>query len=388
MSAKEPRTSSSPHGKRESNSESNVTSSPAPSERKERKTAENKEKSSQKDKSKGTETQPSDVVNETGESAETDEEVEVIVDKEGPLSMLKSKHWKELHFTLSGSALYARKHEGDLLVTDIIKLNGCKIEESGDKKKSNSFSLVLSSGDRIQLAAADEPSMRSWIEAINENKDKEIGTLSQGAKKKQSRLMRLKKNLGGKVATSHAGKAMIRDFVGPDIEAVLETIKKVIELVDGKKKATEVENNIIKISVKVILLWENKEISVQELIKPRELGRELWSLGLDMLEISFAYDFAKLSSSIDKVGQEVHKILSPYITEKNLKLFDDTVKYLRSEPLVSKLYTSDECEEHRKILHEALRKLWNQYILNQPVESDKPKKEKTDEKETKKKAHK
>jgi len=183
MSTKEPRTSSSPHGKRESNSESNVTSSPAPSEKKERKTAENKEKSSQKDKSKGTETQPSDVVNETGESAETDEEVEVIVDKEGPLSMLKSKHWKELHFTLSGSALYARKHEGDLLVTDIIKLNGCKIEESGDKKKSNSFSLVLSSGDRIQLAAADEPSMRSWIEAINENKDKEIGTLSQGAKK-------------------------------------------------------------------------------------------------------------------------------------------------------------------------------------------------------------
>jgi hypothetical protein len=58
-------------------------------------------------------------------------------------------------------------------------------------------------------------------------------------------------------------KSIIRDFVGPDIEAVLDTIKKVVELVDGKKKATEIENSIIKISVKVILLWKNKEISVQ-----------------------------------------------------------------------------------------------------------------------------
>jgi hypothetical protein len=58
-------------------------------------------------------------------------------------------------------------------------------------------------------------------------------------------------------------QALIKDFVGPDIETVLETVKKVIEFVDGKKKATEIENNIIKISVKVILLWKKKELTVQ-----------------------------------------------------------------------------------------------------------------------------
>jgi hypothetical protein len=40
-----------------------------------------------------------------------------------------------------------------------------------------------------------------------------------------------------------------------------------------------------------------------------------------MLEISFAYDFPKLSSTIEKVGQEIYKILSPYISEKNLKMY-------------------------------------------------------------------
>jgi predicted esterase YcpF (UPF0227 family) len=70
-----------------------------------------------------------------------------------------------------------------LVVTDILKLNGCKIEESSDKKKPYSFTIIFQSGDKIHFAASDQATMKSWIDAINENKDKEIGGLSQGTKK-------------------------------------------------------------------------------------------------------------------------------------------------------------------------------------------------------------
>jgi len=81
--------------------------------------------------------------------------------------------------------------------------------------------------------------------------------------------MALKKNVAGKVATSGAGKGVLKDMIGAEGVTLINYIKDVIKLVDGKKKATEIENNIIKIGVKIILLFRNKDITFEELSKPR-----------------------------------------------------------------------------------------------------------------------
>ena len=46
---------------------------------------------------------------------------------------------------------------------------------------------------------------------------------------------------------------------------MLKIIREVITVHEGKKKATEVEDAVIKVGVKVILLWQNKDITNQQL---------------------------------------------------------------------------------------------------------------------------
>lgn len=60
------------------------------------------------------------------------------------------------------------------------------------------------------------------------------------AKKKQSLGMAIKKNVSGKAATSGAGKGLIKDELGKNGVRVIEIMKAIITLHDGKKKATEV----------------------------------------------------------------------------------------------------------------------------------------------------
>jgi len=80
-------------------------------------------------------------------------------------------------------------------------------------------------------------------------------------------MMRLKKNLGGKIATSAAGKSLIKDMLGPTTITVINILKELIESKDGKKKANEIENIAIKIGVKIILLYNNKNIPDRDLRK-------------------------------------------------------------------------------------------------------------------------
>lgn len=57
------------------------------------------------------------------------------------------------------------------------------------------------------------------------------------------------------------------------------------------------EDNIIRFAVKVILLWKNKDITTQELMKTLPYLRAVWSNLIDFCEMSFAYDPATLAKN-------------------------------------------------------------------------------------------
>lgn len=80
--------------------------------------------------------------------------------------------------------------------------------------------------------------------------------------------MALKKNLAGKVATSGAGKKLLEEFMGKEGKTLLKQLRDLITLQDGKSKAKEIEDNIIKLGVKVLLLHKNHDIAEAELRKP------------------------------------------------------------------------------------------------------------------------
>jgi hypothetical protein len=184
--------------------------------------------------------------------------------------------------------------------------------------------------------------------------------------KKQSRMMAFKKNLAGKVATSGAGKKMLEEFMGKEGKTLLKQLRELITLQDGKSKAKETEDNIIKLGVKVLLLHRNKDIAESELRKPVDFIKQLWSDVLDMLEISFCYDSDRLKKAAAKLEDEFAKMLGKYISDKNMEMLRATLKYLGSEPLMNRLFTADDTEKLRPDMQNNLRLLWDRAFDTAP----------------------
>lgn len=89
------------------------------------------------------------------------------------------------------------------------------------------------------IQCPDENSFKAWKKAFETAASKEQVKVAL-AKKKQSLGMSIKKNVSGKAATSGAGKGLIKDELGKNGVRVIEIMKAIITVHDGKKKATEV----------------------------------------------------------------------------------------------------------------------------------------------------
>jgi len=175
--------------------------------------------------------------------------------------------------------------------------------------------------------------------------------------------MRIKKNIGGKIATSTAGKSLIRDMLGPTALTILKILNEIIEAKDDKKKAHEIENIMIKIGVKVILLFNNKDISIEELRKCLPIIKQIWSDCLDFCEMSFSYNPESLQNSAGQLEQQLKEILTPYLSEKSLTKMTYCFNYLMDRELLDILYTNDQHAEAKQQLSEVLRAQWDKVFF-------------------------
>ncbi len=90
--------------------------------------------------------------------------------------------------------------------------------------------------------------------AVESSKD------SSPKNKRKSWLFQKKKAIASKTATSSLGKALFKKFVDKETVLLLKTIKIMVTKEDGPKKAKEINNNILKLAVKILLLYEDKSL--------------------------------------------------------------------------------------------------------------------------------
>eukprot|EP01123_Difflugia_compressa_P007122 TRINITY_DN1964_c0_g1_i1.p1 TRINITY_DN1964_c0_g1~~TRINITY_DN1964_c0_g1_i1.p1 ORF type:complete len:302 (+),score=73.63 TRINITY_DN1964_c0_g1_i1:154-1059(+) len=285
---------------------------------------------------------------------------EITIDKEGPILMFSSKKkWKSKWAILSGGGLYYKAKKKDPETSGPILLKDFTVKMNDEHKKKFGFEIA-SGGETYIFAFEEEDKRKEWIAAIEEHRGKEVGHSagSDHGKKKQSTAMRVKKNVGGSVATSSAGKGMIKEFLGKDGVKLLDIVKKVVTLQDGKKKAEEIENTIIRIAVKVILLWKNKDIATQDIAGCVPGVKTIWSDAIDFCEMSFAYDPAKIKEHAEKLQIDFTKLLTEFITDKNLANLREVMSYLVTKDVLDRLFVDDTNDEMKKELNRILRGGW------------------------------
>jgi len=170
--------------------------------------------------------------------------------------------------------------------------------------------------------------------------------------------MAMKKNISGKAATSGAGKGLIKEELGKSGVRVLEIVKEIISVHDGKKKATEVEDNMIRFAVKILLLLKNKDITTQELMKCVPHLRAVWSNAIDACEMSFAYDPVAIKKNMEELAASFEKLVQQHVQDKTIEMMKETLAYLTQEALMDRLFKDDAGGEYKKEMEHIIRKAW------------------------------
>jgi len=254
----------------------------------------------------------------------------------------------------NGALLIKGKQEDQDSKKDIL-LAGCEIAISEPLHKKDFVFKVVTPYEELFFSAINEKKLNQWIELLNDAKDKEVTV--QTRRRKQSRMMRVSKSIGGKVATSSAGKKIIKDMVGKDGVKVISIVKRAVSDVYDKNRAKEIENDIIRIGVKFILLFRDDEITVDELNSLRPRIQKLWHLSQDYANIiNFDYNAAAIQEAALLVFDLLRHLLNQKITDKNMDKLNELHSFLFSVKLLDHIFKSDEMRDQRRLLADILER--------------------------------
>jgi len=164
--------------------------------------------------------------------------ISAVVTKEGVLLMqCPQQKWKPRFFALCGSVLYWKSRESSTVIKGEISLKDAKIEKYAAGTTKTTFALKIAKEDKTLLIAAEKESLQEeWLADLQENADKPPASAPPNSGRKETRMLRAQKKVGGSIATSAAGKKIIREALGTEGYKGITIIKTVVTTVDGKKK--------------------------------------------------------------------------------------------------------------------------------------------------------
>jgi len=208
----------------------------------------------------------------------------------------------------------------------------------------------------IFFATQDDVILQTWMEALNVEKEKPFVPIE--TKKKQGKFVRVKKSVGGKIATSSIGKKIIREMIGKDGVKLLSIIKKIITELHNKETAKETENDVIRIGVKVILLHRNETITTEDLNKIKPRLQRLWHICQDYANIiNFDYNPKSIQDCANNFFTILMNVLNGQISEKNMAKIQQLHELVFSTQTLDYLFVNEVSTERRKELAAILEKI-------------------------------
>jgi len=117
-----------------------------------------------------------------------------------------------------------------------VMLKDCLIEKASSGSSKVPFGIKITKDDKILLLAVDKEVLQEeWIKDILESLDKPPSQIQQN--KRETRILRAQKKVGGSLATTAAGKKIIKEFLGTEGYKGIKILKQIVVDVDGKKKS-------------------------------------------------------------------------------------------------------------------------------------------------------
>jgi len=168
---------------------------------------------------------------------------------------------------------------------------------------------------------------------------------SPSTAKKGGLLTRAKKNVGGKVATSSLGKKALPS----EAKALLKALRKIIEKEGGKKKADEIEKNILKLLVKMKVHVDDKSVDVEAFLQADRPLRSAFEIIYDCFDYyndmenertkkSLQDRFGKVEKLLREAESILIGILRSHLQQKSLDCIASIFAYLATANFFMKVW--------------------------------------------------
>jgi len=152
--------------------------------------------------------------------------------------------------------------------------------------------------------------------------------------------LRIQKKVVGKFANKTTAKAFIDD----NLSTLLDTLHSILARETDSKKADKVIKNLIKITVKIGLLYKNNQFNQEEISIGMKFRTKLRHAALTVIsfhEVDFTYDRTFMIKVVNECGEMLHKLVDRHLTTKSHQRINNVIQAFSNPEILDKVFLSD-----------------------------------------------
>nr|CAD7438953.1 unnamed protein product [Timema bartmani]CAD7458659.1 unnamed protein product [Timema tahoe] len=174
-----------------------------------------------------------------------------------------------------------------------------------------------------------------------------ITVMSEGFKARDIGL-RAQKKILGRMANKNIAKVFIDDTTA----SLLDNVYKLAKAYTGnKKEAEKIVKNIIKVVIKLGVLYRNGQFSADELRQAERFKTRFHSASMAVIsfyEVDFSYDRHYLLSALNESRAAIRQLVQRHLTDKSLGRIDHVFGFFGNPAFLDAVFKKD--SEYRDIL--------------------------------------
>ena len=154
--------------------------------------------------------------------------------------------------------------------------------------------------------------------------------------------LRVQKKVLGKLSN----KTLAKTFVDDELSKLLDTLHLILskEFESSDVRSEKIVKNLIKIIVKLGILYKNNQFNDEELQLGIQLRKKLRNAALTIIsfyEVDFSYDSVYLISLISEINELLHKIVERHLTQKSHARINSFTDVFQNKELLDKVFLAD-----------------------------------------------
>ena len=152
--------------------------------------------------------------------------------------------------------------------------------------------------------------------------------------------LRVQKNIASKMSSKTVAKVFIDETTGRLLDNLYKLAK---EHSKSKKEAEKLLKNIIKIIIKIGILYKNDQFNNEELKICDDFRNKFHFLtksALSFYEVDYTFDKQHLSDSLKKCKEMTHAIIRRHLTDKSKERVDHVYDFFSDQKFLEDVYKS------------------------------------------------